>query len=283
MQLLPHAAQFAPVVQDPTSGTAYLLTTSGKLAVDGAAAGTGVAQDTAHVLALIPDAGAATSPILVKTADNGTVYLLRAGALRPLRSWSALVAVAGSTPTIRTIPSATAALVPLGPTQFAPGSLAVAAGNGTVYLIDGLDGRLAVGSFSVTNELGASSLTTVGATDLSQYQVKPGIASIAVSCGAQQYLGLAGRLYPVPAPMLPVYLQKAYQPLDPLTCAALPQGTQTLNRFLRTPDGTIYYMDNGQKRPIMSFGRYLDLGGTAANTLAVTTDTVAWFPTGAPA
>ena len=106
--------------------------------------------------------------------------------------------------------------------------------------------------------------------------------STAVACGTDRYLGLGGRLHPVTPTMATTY-RLTFTTLDPTTCTALPRATQPLDRFLRTPDGTIYHITNGTKQPITSYPRYLQLGGTPTNTLPISTFTAGLFPTGAPA
>jgi hypothetical protein len=165
-----------------------------------------------------------------------------------------------------------------GPRQVPPGTLVKAPDNGTVYMTDGLGGRITVGSFAVTDELGAAGLRTISAADLAAYRLTPGSLTRAVTCGTQRYIGLSGRLHPVSETVAAAYGLTSVA-LDPATCAGLPRGTQPLDRFLRTPDGTIYHITAGAKRPIGGWAGYLALGGTAANTLPVTYATAALFPT----
>jgi hypothetical protein len=161
----------------------------------------------------------------------------------------------------------------------APGTLVKSPDNGTVYLTDGAGSRLTVGSFTTTAELGATRLVVLPAADLAGYALRPGGITTAVTCGTDRYLGLSGRLHPVTPAAADAYRLTAFTPLDPTTCAALPRSTQPLDRFLRTPEGTIYHVTGGTKRPIGSWSAYLGLGGTAANTLPVTTTSAALVPT----
>ncbi|NKY09927.1 hypothetical protein [Cellulomonas hominis] len=284
MSLLPTGPALVPLVREPTGSRVYLLTGTGKtLITDPAAVSASTPAAPAGLLERIPDAGTDAGPVFVRAADSGTVYLLRAGELRPLRSWTDLVTVAGgdTNPPISLIPGGTAALLPAGPTQVAPGTLIIAPDNGTVYLADGLESRVTVGSFAVTDELGATRLIWLSASELARYGVRPGMLGTAVTCGSEQHLGLSGTLYRVPAAMMQRYGITSSTVLDSSTCAALPRSNQTLDRFLRTPDGTIYLMENGAKRPIGSYGAYVAAGGTAANTVAITATTASRFPTGA--
>lgn len=282
LRVLGRSTALTPLMRESSGTRIYLLTTAGKVLVgDVAVSGENPPVAPAGVLDRIPDAGTATAPALVKTEDNGTVYMLRSGELRVLRSWTDLLVVTGgnANPTIYTIGAGTASLLPAGPTQVAPGTLIIAPDNGTVYLADGLDGRVTVGSFAVTDELGASRLIWLGSADVARYTLRPGLLGTAVQCGTSTYLGLGGSLTPVSAEMASIYALQ-YTQLDPTTCAALPHSTQVLDRFLRTPDGTIYYMENGRKRALRSYGTFLTLGGTAEKTINVSDFTASRFPTG---
>lgn len=284
MDVLPRTAALSPLVRETSGSAVYLLTSSGKVHVDDASAvGPATPTAPAGVLERIPAAGKDVFPVLVKPADSGTVYLLRAGELRTLRSWTDLLTVTGGdgNPPISVIPAGGSGLIPAGPTQVAPGTLIVAPDNGTVYLADGLDARVAVGSFAVTNELGATRLIWLTAAELPRYALRPGLVSTAVTCGGQSYLGLSGTLHPLPAGMNQAYGITGTTGLEAATCAALPRSSQAVDRFLRTPDGTIWLMEAGSKRPIGSYQAYLTAGGTAQNTIAVTAATAARYATGA--
>lgn len=277
------AGTLGPVVKDG-NGVPFLLTTSGRRQIDADAAGTAAGTVPDDLLSLVPDEGPAlTSPVFVLTPSGGTVYLLRHGELRPIPSWTDLVGLAGARPlAFETVPAGSPALLPAGPLQPAPGTLVVAPGNGTVYLTDGYDSKVPVASFSVSNEIGATRLVWLSSADIARFTSRPDLLSTAVQCGSDQYLGLSGRLVPLPSTMDQRYGVSTFTQLDPLTCAQLPRASQPLDRFLRTPDGTIWYMDAGQKRPIGAFSVYVAAGGSAANTTAVSATSAARFVTGPP-
>jgi hypothetical protein len=280
---LTRTTALAPLVREPGGTAVYLLTTSGKVHVDDATAiGSGTTVAPAGVLDRIPAAGTDVFPVLVKAADSGTVYLLRGGELRTLRSWTDLLTVTGGdgNPPISVITAGGAGQLPAGPTQVAPGTLIVAPSGGTVFLADGLDSRVAVGSFAVTDELGATRMIWLTSDELPRYALRPGLVTTAVTCGAQSYLGLSGTLHPLPAGMNAAYGITSSTALEAGTCAALPRSTQAVDRFLRTPDGTIYLMEAGLKRPIGSYQAYVAAGGSAQNTIAVTPATAARYATG---
>jgi hypothetical protein len=274
-------ATLAPVSRDPATGAVQLLTTAGRLhLLDAATAGS--ARDVpSALLNLIPPAGSVGAPVFVKETGKGSVYLLRSGALRALTNMGHVTAIAG-TPSvnIRELPVGSAALLPAGPVQVSPGTLVKSPDSGTVYLVTTLDQKVTLNSFAVTTELGISGHTTLARTHVDAYALAPGTVRTAVTCGSQTYLGLSGTLYRASADMVARY---RLDPLvvDPVLCARAKVSATPLDRFLREPNGTIYLVEDGQKRPIASYGRYVEVGGTSANTIGVTAVTAARFPTGA--
>lgn len=278
---LPQTPALAPIVREATGSRVYLLTTAGKVHLTSLALiPPTLTTATSGALARIPDAGSTGGSVFVKAQDNATVFYLQGGQRRPIGSWSDLVTLNGGSPapTIRTLPGGSAAMLSSGPTQVPPGTLVKAPDDGTVYLTNGLGSRITVGSFTVTNELGAAGLRVLPAADLAAYSVTPGTLTRAVTCGGQRYAGLSGQLHPVTESVAAAY-GLAFTTLDPATCAALPRSPQPLGRFLRTPDGTIYHVADGTKRPIAAWNAYVTLGGTPANTLSVTHATAALVST----
>ncbi len=278
---LTRTTALTPVVRDATTGRVYLLTTAGKVHLtDPATVPATPATTPATLLARIPDAGTSGAPVLFKDQGAATVYALHAGQRRPVTSWPDLVALAGSpTPVIHTLPGGSAGLLPLGPVQVPPATLVKAPDNATVYLTDGPDRRITVASMTVPAELGATRLRVLPATDLTRYTLTPGTLTTTLTCGTR-YRGLSGRLHPLPDTMTTHY-PATTTTVHPTTCTALPRATQPLDRFLRTPDGTIYHLTRGTKHPIGAMTTYLTLGGTPTNTTTITTTTAALFPTGA--
>lgn len=276
----PTVATLAPLSRDPSTGDVHLMTSSGRLHLLDAAT-VGSAPDVPPaLLSLIPAAGTAGGPLFVKEHGRASVYLLRAGALRPLTNMGHVAAIAG-TPSaqIRELPSGSAGLLPTGPVQVSPGTLIKSPDSGTVYLVTTLDQRVTLNSFAVTTELGIAGYSTLTRSSVDAYGLTPGTVRTAVRCGGQTYLGLSGTLYRATDEMAGTY---ALDPLDvdPVLCSRARVSATPLDRFLREPNGTIYLVENGKKRPIAAYATWVNAGGTAANTHNVTTTTTARFPTG---
>jgi hypothetical protein len=135
-------------------------------------------------------------------------------------------------------------------------------------------------SFNVSGELGSTRLVRVAAADVAAYTARTARLTTAIDCGGTQYLGLGGKRYEVGA--MAAHYALTYTSVDPMACAALPEASMGLTRFLRAGTGTIYYIENGTKRPIRTYARYATLGGTSSNTIQTSDFALAQIPTGTP-
>jgi hypothetical protein len=271
-------------LREAGGGRVFLLTERGKREVTDAAVGpASVPEVPAAVLAVFPDAGTLGAGAFVKGSGKGTVYVPRAGQRRPVRSWADLVAInngVGPSAQILTVDQRLVELLPVGPAQLGPGSLVVSPARSTVYFVNGTAELIPLPSFAVAGELGAARLVRVAAGDVAAYTARSARLGTAVDCGGSRYLGLGGKLYPVAAAVAGHY-QLTYTSLDPLACSALPKAPMQLTRFLRARTGTIYYIENGTKRPIRTYAAYTALGGTSANTIQTSDFALSQLKTGA--
>jgi hypothetical protein len=212
-------------------------------------------------LGLFPDAGPLDAGTFLKGSTDGSVFVLRGGQLRGIGAWADLIALNGGDPAPRIlqIDQRLADLIARGPLQLGPGALVTSPRSATVYFVNGPAELVPVGSFAVTGELGATRLVRVSDADVDAYTVRPGVVTTAVECAGVRYLGLGGKLYTVGSDVAAHYAP-SYTGVDLTTCAALPKGG-SLTRFLRAANGTIFYVENGVKRPITSMQTYVDLGG----------------------
>lgn len=218
---------------------------------------------------------------IVKSPSNGTVYLVSGGAKRPFTSWADLVSMQLSPFTINSLRTTTIDAIPAGAIALGPGRLVKYSNNATVYLVDGLSSIVPVSNITVVQELGlAAGLSTVSSTTLDWYTALPTVQTVRVQCGAKNYLASGGVLYEITGSMQVNY-GLSYTALNALTCANTVKSSVELDRFLHVPDGTIYYIESGLKRPIVGYAKYLELGGSGSNTTSVSNFAASQIPTGA--
>ncbi|GAA3154350.1 hypothetical protein GCM10010531_01730 [Blastococcus jejuensis] len=273
----------SPVVQQAGGGPAFLLTETGKREITDPGMLPAVPTEvSAGFLALFPDVGSFGGTGFVKGSATGAVYVLDEGRRRVVSSWSDLLALnsGNASPSILTIDQRLASLLPTGPAQMGPGALIHSPRSGAVFFVNGASELIPVGSFNTTGELGATRVVAVPDAVVDSYTVRGSGLGTAVDCSGTRYLGLGGQLHQVGTDVAAHYAL-AYTSLDPRACAALPKAWN-LTRFLRADTGAIYYVENGVKRPIRSYGAYLALGGTPANTIRASAFALSLVPTGSP-
>lgn len=265
------------------NSTIYLLTNEGKTWVRNFGLSTpSVSTVPAGLLSIFPDQGSLGAPLFLKSTTTPTVYSVREGLLRSLRSWDDLVAVNGNNPTPQfyVLSPGTLATLPVGESQLGPASLVVGPANGTVYLIDGLSTKIPLGSFSAVSEMGIGRLSSVPTSALNVYTTGNSFGTSAVSCGATNMIGIGGRMYPLTPEQQAQYGWNTFRALDALTCASLTVAAKGLGNFVSDTSGTIYLVEGGQKRPIGSWGTYVALGGNSENTVAISSYIAGQIPTG---
>jgi hypothetical protein len=267
-------------VREVGGSAVFLLTETGRREVtDASMAPASVPQVPAALLAAFPSAGTLDAGTFLKGSGRGTVYVADAGRRRPVLSWADLVALrGGGSGPILTVDQRLVDLLPTGPAQLGPGSLVTSPAARTVYFVNGREELIPLPSFNVSGELGSTRLVRVTAADVAAYSVRTARLTTAIDCAGTQYLGLGGKRYAVGT--MAVHYGLTYTAVDPLACAALPEASMGLTRFLRASTGTIYYIENGTKRPIRTYARYTQLGGSSANTIQTSDFALAQIPTG---
>jgi hypothetical protein len=92
---------------------------------------------------------------------------------------------------------------------------------------------------------------------LDAYPLAPGLLGFGVTSGTQNYVSAGGSLHAVSTALQPAF-PFTYMQLDVFTCKLLKVGTNA-TAFIRTPDGSIYFLDAGKKRPITTWAKYVEL------------------------
>jgi hypothetical protein len=274
-------AELAPFVRDGSSSTVWFVTSQGKARVSDARTipATVPTAPTAWMNAM-PVRPSVASPLLLKADDEGTISLVLAGHRKPIRSWPDLVRLSGqSNPTYVTAAGPLVRLLPADPPYDPPATMIKTASDASVYLADGDDKRVPVNSFSVTNELGTTRLTVVADAALQARAMSTPALRTTVRCGSQRYIGLGGRLWAIPA-SIDAQFPEATTSLQQSTCDWLPRADRPVSQFLRTSDGTIYWISERTKRPISSFARFLELGGSTATMIQVSGFAASLIPNG---
>lgn len=271
---------FTGLVTVAGSGSVSVLGSGGRfLWAGGAGIGSVTATPvTQGLLDGIPLKGTVNVGSFVK-GDGGTVYIVGPTDLKPISSWDSLLALIprGTDPTILTMSTAALTALPAGRTALTSGTLVRSPENATVYLVNGLTNKIAFSSFDITSSIGVEGYSVVSQSVLDGYPLAGTLLGYGVTCGSTNYVGASGTLRAVDGTTQPLY-PISFTPLDAYTCARLSIGAPA-TKFIRTPEGAIFLLADGTKRPIADMSRFTALGGSVGWT-SVSSGFAAAIPTG---
>ncbi|TFC90421.1 MULTISPECIES: hypothetical protein [Cryobacterium] len=275
-------ADFNGVLRSPGSSSAQIVSGSGRFELTPGAGGSGSLPSTAVSQEFV-DSYAPLGKIdvgsLIKSPDSGTVFLVMQQDIRPIDSWAALLALTpgGGSPVISTVSSGFVAALPQGVVALYPGALVRSANDATVYLINGVTNRIPFSSFDIPNEAGFKTFAFVSSERLAAYPLAPENMSFGITCDSKNYVAAGGSLHPLTEEIAPLYPFK-FTALDNFSCQNTTIGSPA-TKFIRTPDGSIYLLDAGQKRVVNSMARFAELGGSVG-WLSVLPSFAGALPTG---
>jgi LysM repeat protein len=277
------ALSVGPVIQSivaNAAGEQYLLTPSGKRLI----------QDTenwideptvlpASVLDLLPTVTEELiTPAVVRSTTNATLFLVNEGELRPIQT-SDRKAVRASLEenTVHRISPSALSQMRKGSQVIPPGAL-VRVGS-TNFLVDGLKRLYKIPTTEQARALGLGSARTVKKSAVASYKRAGSLSGIKVTCNDEPHLVVAGKLVRVSPETFTHYPTTARE-LDPGTCATLSISDAAGSRFIRTSSNQYFLVEDGEKRPIASKARYLNLKGSGPSAIAVDAAFAARVPTG---
>jgi hypothetical protein len=273
------AAAFGGAITVPGSSTVSILTPNGRLDwVGGAPTALIPVPVTQTTLQTYPLTGTVGVGSFLK-GSSATVYIVGPSDLKPISSWDALVALTpkGAPISISTVPDQVIASLPAGPTALVSGTLVRSNADATVYLVNGLTSKIAFSSFDFPASIGLTGFSFVSDAVLAGYPKASAVMGYGIACGATNYVAASGTLRALDATTKPLY-PLVFTPLDSYTCAQLKVGAPA-TKFIRTPDGSIYLLDAGTKRPVSSMDRLTQLGGSVG-WVDVSSLLAATIPTG---
>lgn len=248
-------------------GTTSLLGADGQYAVaDGAVPRTMTAIPvSAAFVASYVDKGRLALGSFIKSPSKADIYVVTATDVRPISSWNALLSLSpGGSPSFTTVPQTYISDLRFGPVALTAGALVRSPENATVYYINGITSKIALSSFDYPSAAGVTGLLFVDEAVLRDYPLDPTLMSFGFICDGAKYIAGGGSIHAVPAELEALYAF-GYVTLDRYSCARLTVGAPA-TQFIRTPDGSIYLLEAGTKRPIGSYARFLELASGAGFT-----------------
>jgi hypothetical protein len=126
-----------------------------------------------------------------------------------------------------------------------------------VYLVNGVTNKIPFSSFDPPMQAGFTQFTYTTDDRLNGYPASKTLLGFGVICGSQKYMSAGGSIHAVSSSLLPEY-PFTYVQLDDLHLRAAEEGLDA-TAFIRTPDGSTFYLDGEQKHPIGSMARFTEL------------------------
>jgi endoglucanase len=161
----------------------------------------------------------------------------------------------------------------------ASGSLVKSASASAVFFVDG-SRKLPLTSFDVAAQFGVSGYSVVSDAALAAYPTASSPLSVFVTCGSVTGVVSGGRLVPVPAPQLP---SAAVVSLSSSACGSLSVAPAVTGRaYLLAPDGTIWGLFAGVRRPFSSMAALIADAGGIPSWISMSWYGLDPVPTGAP-
>lgn len=225
------------------------------------AAGLPTSALDALTCSLMPKGGTFSGALFVKSTDNGTVFQIISGTRNTIWTWTQLLATTGgSTPAIIVLNPGTIARIPMTQYSLQPGTVGRTVADTSVFVIDGR-GRIPVHSLTTTSELGLPNWTYLDSGTLSNYSVTSGVLTRVVTCGSTTYIGIGGVLHAISSASVTGIPTTS---LSSTTCArmsAAPDPAVSHVYAIEAGNATIYQISGGEKHPVSSWARLLQLNG----------------------
>jgi hypothetical protein len=223
----------------------------------------------------------------IKSSNGGSIYQVIGAKKYSIASWDDFlnlhesrsnewISLIGST--VNSIPNAA--------TIYPAGTMIKAANSASVYVITGSLQKTPLASFTTSYDYGLNNVRTVSQASLDANTTTGMNLNNFVVCGSKKYIANRGTMYEITSAANTMY---GYSGAVGTTwgdvgCSNLPISSITLDNyeFIKTEDSsTIYYVNGGQKHPISSMGKYLELGGGSSNLLIVSVEVLNTIANGA--
>ncbi|MDH6425089.1 hypothetical protein M2114_001206 [Aurantimicrobium minutum] len=247
------------VTESGGDGTIWAISGAGKYQLPSNSATSGVVPVAQNFLSTLPTQNSIAAGTFIKSPNSGTVYVVMPNDIRPISSWETLLALLppGSPISWQEVPNAVTQTLPKGPVALTAGNLYRDDGNATVYVINGVTNKIGFSSFVYAAEAGFGEFSYTNTQRINAYPTANELLTWGIRCANQNYVSARGKVHLVSPDLLNLY-PFHFISADQFTCQRLKIGTDA-SSFIRTPDGTVFKLENGTKRPISSLARLIEL------------------------
>jgi hypothetical protein len=219
-----------------------------------------------------------TSAFLTPT---GEIYLLQGGKKRHVTSMPALSDNSFSTTTFHRVNSSSISGIPNGTKVYRDGSLLQNTQTGQIYVVIG-DSLTYIDSMTTFNAYGFNSTKIIPSSQqtIDTYTVNSGSLKVMANFGTSAYIANKTSKILIPSSQSAHFGTSGF---ESYTIGLLENISSTIQgtRYLKPSNSAqLYVMDAGQKRPVYSWSKFVELGGNNNNITSVDPGVIALIPTG---
>lgn len=198
---------------------------------------------------------------LVKSNTSASVFLMNRGKKRPISSFSD--ASYNNIPTtVNVLSSSFVNKYITGSPLFKPGKLIKNTNSNTVYVVKDPNNLMPISSFSYPVESGLSTtnIVQISSTDFA-YDYNSATSSTSFTnkllCNSKNYVAIGGLQYEVTTDMMTNFnfSNGDFKDVGNI-CKVVKFSSQPLTQYIRTSNGSIYYVSGGQKHAFTSYAKY---------------------------
>lgn len=278
---------FVGFAQDSSSNK-YVLDQVGKIAITDASRWTNTYTTLSDsFLAGTQNSSQPVNNGFIKPATRSTLYLVNDKQKYSITRWSDFINLHDDkSSSWSALANTTVDSLSGSSSVFAPGALIKSSNNATVYVVNGLLSKTPLSSFQISRDIGLSGVRVVNTQSLNAHTTDSTVLGNFIECDSKDYLANRGTLYEIDAGSVTKfgYGSITAQAWDALGCRNLNISSTALSSFDFLKGGssnTIYYLDNGEKRPVGSISKYIELGADGTNLLVASDRVLNTVPTGA--
>lgn len=270
------------MMTDPSNSTSYLIDKTKKYVLRSS---WGLNATTAPSAAVFSDktTAAAQDLSIFKSTTTGALYTIEGGFRRYIESMSVLGEVGQTESGIISMSSGTLAFIPGGHNRVASGKLFKNSSTGQLYVIN-RDTKIYIPSMALFNayNYGSGSLNLVASSTLAKYTSSTSNLQWMFKIGSNTYFVDNKQRRLIPSDLVNHYGAQSSPTYETALSARATASSALATRYIKSSSSAqLYYLENGNKRPVNNWATFTSLGGTNNNITTLSNEFTAIIPTGA--
>lgn len=275
VELLNKEGDFSPAIQSE-DGSIYLLG-EGLLHINFVPSDfTKVSSSVTQSISLIEN------PKTILFGTSPDVYYVKSQEIHKINDWESVLYNSRNGKVSRVVVSAKKLFNHSSKPYISPNRLVKSSDSPNVFMIDGeLGTKKLLGSFKIAGVIGLNqNVSTFSRDALNSYSTN-GVVSSLISCGGDLYLASEGSLKYVNGQKFLQYgiSGDKFEKYTKDFCVSLKK-SGSLTDFVLAENGAIYKIENGQRRHIRSWNKFIELGGKSSDLVKLDNSIINKIPAG---